>query len=123
MFEDLKKYIKEWNYFEGIKPQNDTNFIKMFIDFISKIDDSNDIEFDGDGSYFGKQVSIVYNRHYNCDFYLNFEVAYYKSKISVYSGKHNGFWTPEFIIIDSEHEFFEQLYSQLHKTLLWAFGL
>ena len=124
MFEELRKYIQEWEKIENIKPKNETQFIKGFIDFLENMEDDRDIEFQGDGAYFGKQISIGFNRvNAGTDKYLNFEVAYNSKHISIYTGKNDGYWTPEYVNIDSKHNFFIPLQKQLKNTLMSAFGL
>ena len=124
MFEELKKYIQDWQKVENIKPKNETKFIKLFISFLEQIEDDRDIEFEGEGAYFGKQVSIGLHRATaGTDQYLDFEIAYDNKQISIYTGKHEGFWTPEYVRIDRQHNWFVPLQKQLKATLMSAFGL
>jgi hypothetical protein len=59
--ENLKEYIKNWTIIEGNKPCNEDLFINEFIDLITNLSDDRDVTFDGDGSYFGKQVTLHLN--------------------------------------------------------------
>ena len=56
----LSDYISHWKSIEGIKPKNDKLFIDEFCVLLSKTD-NNDISYDGEGSYFGNQVSIKFD--------------------------------------------------------------
>lgn len=71
-------------------------FFDAFIKWLNEgiRDELLDIEFDGTGAYFGKQVTITLSNasmRYNRD--LAFEVAYSKDTITIYTANHNGFWT------------------------------
>ena len=100
---NLKEYINNWNSLE-IKPENEYVFIDLFVDYLGSIDNHSDVHFEGEGAYFGKQVSVYKDRNYMGDNTFNFEIAYDKNHIRVYTGNHNGFWTPEYMDISSAHK-------------------
>jgi hypothetical protein len=123
MFEELTEYLKNWHSSE-LCPKNEEEFIDLFIDFLNKIDDDRDVTFDGDGAYFGKQITIGWNSGvWSADECLHFEVAYSPNKISVYTAKHNGFWTPCYLEIKSNHPRFFDVQKNLYVLLYRVFGL
>ena len=123
-FEKLKQYIRDWNAIDGIKPQNEPLFMFEFVKLLQNYPDEREVEFDGEGAYFGKQVTLLpfstWGKQSN---ELNFEVAYDKSEIRVYSGRNNGFWWPEFIRITNVDPDFKPLYDVLIGFLKNVFGL
>lgn len=119
----FENYISDWLAIDNIKPKNEDFFIDNFILFIRGIDDCNDFQFEGDGSYFGKQVSITKDRPYTHRQLLSFEICYNGNNISIYTGNHNGFWTPEFVNMDSKHLRFKELKCALHDTIYKLIGL
>lgn len=118
MFKELEKYLKNWFNLQGIKPKNEPEFIENFIKFISPDNFENlQFNFDGDGSYFGKQISIqMYSFRTNTS--LMFEICYSPNKISVYNGNHNGFWTPEYIELEKGNGNFSELQTKITKLLI-----
>jgi len=122
--ESLTEYIKNWELLDSPKPSNDPTFICDFIEFLDSIDDERDVDFDGDGAYFGKQIKIGYGQGcWSADRYLHFEIAYDSNQIVVYTAKHNGFWSPTFISLTSDHEQFSNLKTSLYKLLQNVFGV
>ena len=122
----LKEYINLFqlmlNNGESII-QNKDEIIDIFIQFFNNIEDENDVEFEGDGSYFGKQINIMYNRYsYNRNS-IFIEIAYSYDKISIYTAEHNGFWVPEYIKIDKSHKRFKELQNSLYDLLRKVFGV
>lgn len=123
MEKQLESYIQNWQEAEGIKPINEQVFYDLFLEFIKTID-ANEIDFDGNGSYFGSQVSIYKDRNYTYRPYLYFEISYeIDHKISIYTGVHSGFWTPEYIRMTPDDDRFNLLQSTLIDSLAKAFGL
>lgn len=124
MFKKLEKYLKNWHELSGIKPNNEIEFFNEFVNFISPENFENlDFEFDGDGSYFGKQFTIsIYNNRQR-GYLLQFEVVYSQNKISVYTANNNGYWTPEYICIEKGVHFFEELQTKISKLLFHFFGI
>lgn len=123
----LKEYINLFqlmlNNGESII-QNKDEIIDIFIQFFNNIEDENDVEFEGDGSYFGKQINIMYNRLYSYNRNSIFiEIAYNYDKISIYTAEHNGFWVPEYIKIDKSHKRFKELQNSLYDLLRKVFGV
>jgi len=114
---NLTEYIKNWNLIENIKPENEEIFINNFIEMCKNIDDIRDIDFD-EGSYGGKQIRIILDNAYFGDPYINFEIVYYTNeRIVVYSGNHNGYWVPEFIDIDKNHQKFIDLQKSIFDII------
>jgi ribonucleotide reductase beta subunit family protein with ferritin-like domain len=104
MEQNLIEYIREWKT-NKIKPENEETFITLFLEFIENFDGH--FQFDGDGAYFGKQ--IVISRHNMGYDELTFEIAYSSNSISIYTGHHSGFWTPEFIQMTDSHSDFKKI--------------
>lgn len=122
--EDLKEYIKNWLTIEGKKPCNEDLFVNGFIDLLNKIDDDRDISFDGEGSYFGKQITLHWNGGvWVGDPLIHFEIAYSESHISVYKADHQGFWTPEYLSMSHKDSRFNEVKKHLFKLLYRVFGL
>lgn len=122
----FEQHIQNWNQIDGIKPINDPEIIKGFIEFLNGIDDEQDVEWDGEGSYFGKQVTIRKNNRYLTGVRspLQFEVAYQKDYcVRVYTARHNGFWTPEYIDMKTDMEGYKELETALFNCLRRIFGL
>ena|SRR6186713_901255 len=100
-FEPLKEYVRNWKAIDGLKPQNEPVFIEQFLKLINNYPDDREIEFQGEGAYFGKQMQILPFSYYGrTDGLLDFECAYSKTHLRVYSAHHNGFWYPEFIRVE-----------------------
>lgn len=126
MTDKLKAYVEQWHSIEGIKPQNEKEFIDEFITYLDNIhrDDIDRFEFHGDNDYFGKQVVIFENDPYwmskdrpRSDM-LSFEIAYQSNyAISIYSANHDGFWVPEFAMVTQDHPDFSSLYKALSSAI------
>lgn len=100
-FEGLKEYIRQWNANYGLKACNEKTFIDGFLNLINNYPDDREVEFQGEGAYFGKQIQLLPFTYYGrTDGLLNFECAYSKTELRVYSANHNGFWYPEFLRIE-----------------------
>lgn len=122
--EQLRDYIKNWIAIDGQKPRNEDLFIDEFIKLITNLEDDRDIQFDGDGSYFGKQITLHLDSGiWIGDPLIHFEIAYSQTEISVYSAKHNGFWYPEYLSISNEHPRFKEVINPFFKLLYRVFGL
>ena len=122
--ENLKEYIKNWIAIDGQKPCNEDLFVNEFIDLITKLDDERDISFDGEGSYFGKQITLHLNSGvWIGDPLIHFEIAYSQNQIRVYTANHHGFWNPEYLSMSNEHPRFEEVKKPLFKLLYKVFGL
>jgi hypothetical protein len=107
--------------------------IQFFIDFFksytnSSKNDNRDIEFDGEGAYFGKQISIregSFTFGYPTTDATEIEVAYdfVAGNICIYTDNHNGFWVNPYLSIDATHSEYPKLKEALHKMLLDYFGV
>lgn len=128
-FEQLTNYIKGWKECKSPKPRNEKEFIVLFIDFLKSCNsdihfEDRDIEFCGNGAYFGKQVRFIKNYTYTAgDYYLSFEIAYNRNHIRVYTANHNGFWTPEYLDLIEGDLYFKKLRKELFQLLNFTFGL
>lgn len=123
--EDLKTYVRNWKDLEGCKPCDEAAFIAPFIKVLESADEG-DFEFDGDGSYFGKQVTFRYGSYYSwgyTDIELHFEIAYAKDQIRIYTAYHNGFWTQEYVNMTEHNPNFERLSQAIFTKLRGVFGL
>lgn len=121
--EALRIYVQDWNAIkQERKPENQESFISLFLDFLIKCDNDN-ITFDGDGAYFGKQITIDNGMPYTNDPQLCFEVAYSKDKISIYTGNNNGFWYPEYVQITKDHSEFNRIFDVIKKKLITFIGI
>lgn len=126
MFEEIVKYVKDWNILEGVKPENNEHFILHFIILLNTMENDSDISFQGEGSYFGKQVGIAIDQSFGWSRplpELTFEIAYSNRQIVVYSGNHNGFWHPPYISLKEGEPLFIDLQKALYLRLSKAFGL
>jgi len=123
-FQPLIDYVDNWDKIEGVKPKNESEFIINFFKLLQNFPDDREITFDGDGSYFGKQITLEpFSFYGKSPRQLRFEIAYSKDRISVYTANHDGYWNPEFISIDNTKPEFTQLKSDLYKFLTRIFGL
>src|SRR4051812_12696399 len=103
-FKPLIDYIDNWNLIDGQKPNNEPTFLIWFVKLIQNYPDDREISFDGDGSYFGKQVTLEpFSFYGKSPRQLCFEVAYSNDNICVYKKDHHGFWTPCFIAMDKQN--------------------
>lgn len=116
----IEEYVENWHAVDGIKPCNESVFIDLFLEYLDGLDVTN-LQFDGEGSYFGKQVTLHEN-YFGCSS-LGFEVAYDTHLIKVYTNKHNGFWVPEYICMSAKHEDFERVYKPFMAYLRKSFGV
>lgn len=123
MTEELKDYLKQWHKIEGIKPKNVPYFIDLFEAFMDGLTDSRDISFDGDGSYFGQQVTIEEDSVYRSSGEFGFEICYCATIVRVYSSNHNGFWHPEYIDLKIDEPYFDKIRNVIYRTLVRLFGL
>lgn len=120
--QELKNYIRNWNTIKGVKPENESVFISLFTDWLFEKDGDLEFEFQGEGSYFGKQISINKTAYFNYTD-LNFEIAYDKDHIRIYTGNHNGFWVPEYVDITSENDHFAYLQNALMDFIKLKVGI
>lgn len=123
-FEKLIEYVDNWNAIEGIKPKNEPLFVIEFAKLIENYPDEREVSFDGEGSYFGKQVTLEpFSFWGKAPRQLSFEVSYDENNISVYKKDHHGFWTPEFLYMKKGDVDFEDVKKLLFDFLLKTFGL
>lgn len=115
------EYVGNWKSIPNIKPMNEPEFIELFLEFIADGDNLN-IKFDGDGAYFGKQVSITRRFSFGYDI-LAMEIAYDSDQIAVYDGNNNGYWTPEYIHVTPNHPEFNKIKQAIFELLTTVFGL
>ena len=118
--EALKEYIENWNAVDGIKPDNDEVFIKGFIKYLES-EETKEVTFDGDGAYFGKQVSIQPYYSYFPEQYQCYEIAYGDGKIVIYNGMHNGFWVPPYATLKEGDEYYDMVCKSFFNLLKKTF--
>lgn len=124
MKDELKQYIQNWKLIEDLKPSNDKIFIDGFIWLLDNINDDREIEFHGEGSYFGKQIAIHTDSYYGRgDRDLSFEIAYSGENIVVYDANHNGFWHPPYLSLVKGCDRFDEVRYALINRLTKVFGL
>ena len=122
MVEKLISYVVNWKHEKGIKPCNEVEFINLFLEFISTID--LDFTFNGDGAYFGKQITICRDNGYRCGYdELTFEIAYHSTKIVIYDGNNNGFWVPEYACILSSDTRFQEIKDAIFSLIKKHIGI
>lgn len=120
----LIDYVSNWNNIEGIKPQNEKKFLDYFLLLIKNYPDDREVVFNGEGSYFGKQITLEPFSYWGRpNHLLCFEVSYNENKISVYSASNCGFWVPEFISLSKGDDLFEEVKKVLFDFLYVVFGL
>lgn len=122
-FQQLIDYVNDWNN-KDIKPSNEALFVLEFVKLLNNYPDDREISFDGEGSYFGKQVTLEpFSFWGKSPRQLAFEIAYCDTQIVVYKADHNGFWQPPFISMDQSNIDFEDLKNHLFTFLRKTFGL
>lgn len=75
-------------------------FEDLFLEILNQIDDANDILFCGNSSYSGVNFSLKPDHCY-MGVTIDIEIQLTKDSMTIYDGKHNGFWVPPFAIINS----------------------
>lgn len=90
--------------------------------------DKRDIVFDGDGSYYGKQISIregSSGRYPQGTGVTEIEVAYdfVSGHICIYDDNHNGFCIKPYLEIKYTHSEYSKLAAALHRMLSDYFGI
>jgi hypothetical protein len=114
----IDEYIKEWNDAPNPKPQNNAEFIKEFTKF-AKDSDFDRWEFDGENGYCGYTAVLHEHPPYLPVYGLGFEFAYGRDFVKVFTNRHNGFWTPEYINLKGEDS--KELISIIKDKLIgWA---
>ena len=94
----IKDYIEKWNKEESPKPMNDLVFVAEFTKF-AKNSDFDQWSFSGENGYCGYTATLheLPSHMQGLVPGLGFEFAYGKDFVKVFTDKHNGFWTPEYI--------------------------
>lgn len=122
MIEKLINYVVNWKNDQNIKPCNEVEFIDLFLEFISTVDLN--FSFDGNGAYFGKQITICRDNGYLSGYdELTFEIAYDVNKIVIYNGNHNGFWVPEYACILSTDTRFLEIQNAIFSLIKKHIGI
>ena len=103
-------------------------FHGFFLAYSDELKDYGDIDFDGEGSYFGKQISIREGSGFGSfikDEEVEIEIAYdFISKhIVIYTDNHNGYYAPPFVEIKGTHSEYDKLSKALYRMLSKYFGL
>ena len=124
--EELKQYLLSWHQNPGQKPENEPAFVDNFIHLLKTLEDERDITFDGDGSYFGKQVTLALNSYYRRapeEELLQFEIAYDQNTVRVYTARNEGYWVPPYLDMTIQHPKFIEVKTALFALLHKTFGL
>lgn len=98
----FEERLKKFDMIEGVKPEADEEFIKLFIDFLRDEQDELEIFEIADGAYFGKQITIGDKHRYYSSTEIRLEIAYDDNNIVVYTANHNGYWVPPYISLTSK---------------------
>jgi hypothetical protein len=89
--------------------------------------DKRDIEFNGEGAYFGKQITIREGSTFGSinENSVEIEVAYdfTSGHIVIYTANHGGFWVKPFLEIKNTHSEYPALKAALHRMLTDYFGV
>jgi len=120
----LQDYISNWQKIDmGEKPVNEPIFYAEFKQFLQQSPPTH-FDFKGENNYCG-YTAIVYVNDPSYRFFHNeyddevFEIAYDSSFVKVFTGKHNGYYVPEYLSLSNEDAF--ELLSILHRKMLqWA---
>lgn len=119
MDQKIKDYIKNWGN-KNDKPKNEPEFMEMFLRFIK---DSNVDQwvFSGENGYCGFTANLSEYSQWHCSNSrcTDFEFAYGKDFVKVFTGSHHGFWVPEYISLHGD-DAKEILGIIKEKLLLWA---
>ena len=99
--DEIKEYINIWDKIEGVKPTNDLVFITAFTEF-ARTSDIEQWDFRGENGYCGYTARVQEYPYYTPLRGLGFEFAYDKNFVKVFTDKHNGFWTPEYISLEGD---------------------
>lgn len=106
----------------GVECTSNAYFFEAFLIYINSLD-SNAFSFDGDGAYFGKQITVCEKYPFKCDTDLDFEVAYSIDEIVVYSANHGGYYVIPYCTLLSCNEKFEEYSKRFFNILKNKFGL
>lgn len=116
---EIENYIEGWNK-KCEKPVNEPEFIEMFIKLIKEYDCEH-WDFSGENGYCGFTATVSDYTTWNIrsSTLINFEFAYGKDFVKVFTASHCGFWVPEYINLhgDDAKELLEII---KEKLLLWA---
>jgi hypothetical protein len=120
MIDQLINYVVNWKN-DNSKPCNEVQFIDLFLEFIN----TNELyfTFDGDGAYFGKQITLCRDAGYRGHDVLTFEVAYSATQLTIYDGNHNGYWTPAYVNILSTDARFNEIKNSIFTLIKTHIGL
>lgn len=99
--EYINLYIYDWNKADAPKPVNEPEFIAAFTE-LAKDADFDQWGFYGENNYCGYTATLSEYSKYIPVRGLDFEFAYGRDFVKVFTGNHNGFWTPEYIDLKGE---------------------
>ena len=99
--EFLKQYIRDWQDVGGVKPDHTLQFLSDFSVYIKELGCEHFDFNNGENGYCG-YTAYCYESDPNYKRYsgrgvLDFEFAYGKDFVSVFTMHHEGFWTPAYI--------------------------
>lgn len=108
---------------ERNSPNNDQyKFFELFLVYIKSLT-SNDFTFDGEGSYFGNQITVCQKLRFGGISLLDFEVAYDDNQIVVYTANHHGFYVRPYCCIKNDDSRFNVFLKEFKNTIASKFGL
>jgi hypothetical protein len=121
--DELVEYIKIWNKTEcHLQLENDETFIKLFLECLKYDWYRIELDFQGDGSYFGKQWFFNFSDSPFDDSLIRFELCYDYKQIVVYPANHHGFKVPEYISIIKNDDSFG-VYDSVINFILREIGI
>jgi hypothetical protein len=121
MEERFDEFMKKWNA-QDLKEANDPEFISIFTDLLRALNEPSDVEFLGNGAYFGTSFAINFESSFRRPS-IELEVAIDERNFVVYTGRHNGFWVPAFITLETGNERFEEVRGLFVSTISRIMGL
>jgi hypothetical protein len=98
------------------------DFTHTFIEFLKNLE-VEFVEFNGDGYYWGKQITIDTVSTPFTTKGVCFELEYSPSRIVVYTGLHNGYYPESYLNLQLGEYLFDELQMALSSLLSKVFGL
>lgn len=114
---ELSEAIQKWDSLEE-KTNKAPSMLEAFINFFEKDTEYSLWTFDGEHCDCGRQVTYDENRYHGV---LCIEMAYTKYSFKAYTGRHEGYWKPEYISVHGEQakEVLAALNARLQKVFFY----
>jgi hypothetical protein len=120
---EIVEYMQEWDKTEcHLRLENDAVFIKLFLDCLNYNWYKVELDFQGEGSYFGKQWVFSFSDSPFDNPLIRFELCYDHKQIAVYPANHHGFRVPEYISINKNDDSFD-IYVAVIDFILKEIGI